>query len=56
MFHERVSETLEDMALAEAIEEGMESETVSREDIFIILHPLEDSWNRKQGAPYEAEP
>ena len=36
LFHEIISEALEDMALVKAIDEGKDSESVSRETIFAI--------------------
>lgn len=35
--NEVVSETLEDLAFSKAIEEGLKSETVSRDEVFKIL-------------------
>jgi hypothetical protein len=37
LFREVVAEALEDLALAEAIEEGQQTEKVSRERIFDVL-------------------
>ena len=37
LFREVVAEALEDFALAEAIEEGQQSEKVSRERVFDVL-------------------
>lgn len=37
LFQELIAETLEDMALIKAIDEGKDSEPVSRETIFSIL-------------------
>lgn len=41
LFQEIISEALEDMALVKAIDEGKDSESVSRETIFAILEPTE---------------
>ncbi|NKQ37266.1 MAG: hypothetical protein HF973_16825 [Chloroflexi bacterium] len=37
IFYDLFSEVLEDYALAKAIDEGMSSETVSREEVFAVL-------------------
>ena len=37
LLHEVFAEVLEDLALAEAIREGQETEVVSRDDVFDVL-------------------
>jgi hypothetical protein len=41
LFQDLIAEALEDLAMIKAIDEGKDSELVSREEIFAILEPAE---------------